>query len=78
MGPPHVPRPGAPGQVGWLAAHTQPGFLSEEQEGAQRAWVSCMTQGQGLPHQAQALPEELQELLTLGALRPGGPIHRLQ
>ena len=53
-------------------------FLPEEQEPAQRAWISCMTQGQGLPHQAQALPEELQEPSSRGFLPPGGAIHSLQ
>lgn len=67
-----------PGRWAGLQPILSLAFFPEEQEGAQRAWVSCMTQGQGLPHQAQALPEELQELSSGGSWAPGGPIHRLQ
>lgn len=35
-------------------------------------WVSRVTQGQGLPHQAQALPVKLSFLLSFA---PGGAIH---
>lgn len=70
--------PELPGRWAGLQPVLSQAFLPEEQEGAQRAWVSCMTQGQGLPHQAQALPEELQEPSSRSSLAPGGAIHRLQ